>query len=252
MKTKKSKKSKSGKKIKSSGSDPGLVLTAPGDYRDEDLEFWPQPTGWQLAQLAAQLACAGKADAKQLVHDAWDIYWEGCRKIQDEHQAQKAILEHESVTCAGLDENILQPEPVGPRPEKYPVTFLEMEILLLPGKKRKKRAFLIQEYVLSEFIGTCFSFRPKLRPITCWELDENALNKLREEFSGQVTAKLEHYRAQLFNQDAYVRFAESFLKWYRRYVSETRSAVASKRWDKEKENKKQSVPETNTAGQKKS
>lgn len=239
MKTKKSKKTKAKKKIKSSVSEPGLVLTARGDYREEDIEFWPRPTEWQLSQLAAQLARTGTLDAKQLVHDAWEIYWEGCRKIQDDHRAQKAWIEQESATDAAIEEWIHQPRTAVPQPEKYPVTFRKMEILLLPGNygHTAERAFLIREYVLSELLGTCLSLRPKPHPLTYWELDPKALDKLREHFSGQVAAKFGHYRAQLFNEDEYVRFADSFLKWHRRYISENRSANARKRWSKAEQTK---------------
>jgi hypothetical protein len=254
MKTKKSKKSKSSKKIKSSVSEPGLVLTAHGDYREEDLEFWPRPTEWQLAQLAAQLSRSDKLDAKQLIHDAWEIYWEGCRKIQNDHRDQKAWHERESATDMALNEWIHQPQPAVPQPKKFPVAFREMEILLLPGKygHTAERAHLIREYVLSEFLGTCLVLRPKPHPLTYWELDPTALNELREHFSGQVDAKFGHYRAQHFNEDAYIRFADSFLKWHRRYITEKRSAAARTRWDPDQAAENKAVSETIPAVPKKS
>lgn len=252
MTMKKSKKLKTSKKFAPSGSEPGLVLTAISDYRDGDLEFWPRPTEWQLAQLAAQLSRSDKLDAKQLIHDAWEIYWEGCRKIQNDHRAQKAWNEHESAADATLHDWIHQPQPEVPQPKKYPVTFREMEILLLPGNygHTAERAHLIREYVLSEFLGTCMVVRPRPHPLTYWELDPTALNELREHFRGQVDAKFGHYRAQLFNEGDYVRFADSFLKWHRRYISEKRSAAARKRWGPDQADETKSISGTVPAGKK--
>lgn len=253
-KSKKSKKTKSLNKIKSSVSEPGLVLTAVSDYRDGDLEFWPRPTEWQLAQLAAQLARSDKLDAKQLIHDAWEIYLEGCRKIQNDHRAQKAWHEHESDTDVALDEWVHQPRSAVPQPKKYPVTFREIETLLLPKQtgRTANRAHLIREYFLSECLGTCLVLRPKPHPLTYWELDATALNELREHFSGQVDAKFGHYRAQFFDDDAYVRFADSFLKWHRRYITEKRSAAARTRWDPDQAAENKAVSETIPAVPKKS
>lgn len=254
MKTKNSKKSKPGKKIEASGSEPGLVLTAHGDYREEGLEFWPRPTEWQLAQLAAQLAHTGKVDAKQLIHEAWEIYWEGCRKIQDDHRAQQAGLEQKSAAAASLVDGNHPPRPAVPPPKKYPVTFREMETLLLPKQKGRtaNRAHLIREYVLSEFLGTCLALRPQPHLLTYWELDAKALAELREYFSERVAVKFGHYRAQLFNEDAYVRFADSFLKWHRQYIAEKRSAAARTRWGQDQADKCQPVSETSPDDPKKS
>ena len=39
-----------------------------------------------VANLAARLARTEKIDPKQLVNEAWDLYWESCRKIQADHR----------------------------------------------------------------------------------------------------------------------------------------------------------------------
>ena len=232
MKPKKSKTAKSRSRIKPKQSEPGLVLTASSDYREEEFDCWPRPTELQLAQLAASLARADKLDPKQLVEDAWAIYWESCRKIQDDHRAVKASLEKESQADAVLAEVVGQPQPAVPQPKKYPITFREVETLLLPKKKGRtaNRAILIREYILSELLGMCLALRPKPHPLTYWELDEKALNGLREHFSGQVAKKFGQLRASHFNVADYTRFADAFLKWHRRYITETRSAAARKRW----------------------
>ncbi len=232
MKPRKSKKSKSRKPIELSGTEPGLVLTAGCDYRAEDFDCWPRPTELELAQLAARLARTDKLDPKQLVEDAWAIYWESCRKIQDDHRAVKVNGEKESLAEAALAAVTAQPRPALPQPKKYPVTFREMETLLLPKQKGRtaNRASLIREYLLSECLGTCIALRPKPHPLTYWELDEKALNHMREIFSGQVAAKFGQYRTRHFDEAAYGRFAEGFLKWHRQYIAEKRSAAARKRW----------------------
>ena len=233
MKTKKSKKSKIRKPIKPVGAESGLELTAHGDYREEDFDCWPRPTELELAQLAARLARTDKLNPQQLVEDAWAIYWESCRKIQDDHRAVKANGEKESLADAALAAVTDQPRTDLPQPKKYPVTFRELEILLLPKQKGRtaNRASLIREYLLSECLGTCMVLRPKPHPLTYWELDEKALNHLRELFSGQVAAKFGQIRARHFDEVTYVRFAEGFLKWHRQYIAEKRSAAARKRWD---------------------
>ena len=130
-----------------------------------------------------------------------------------------------------------------PTPKKYPVSFRELEILLLPKQKGRtaNRASLIREYLLSECLGMCMALRPKPHPLTYWELDEKALNHLRELFSGQVAAKFGQIRARPFDEVTYVRFAEGFLKWHRQYIAEKRSAAARKRWDQVEADKKRSA-----------
>jgi hypothetical protein len=255
MKTRKAKKSKPGKMIKPSRSEPGLVLTAGGDYRDEGFDCWPRPTELELAQLAARLARGDKHDAKQLVEDAWAIYWESCQKIQDDHRAVKASLEKESLADAALDELAGQSQPAVPRPKKYPVRFREMEILLLPKQKGRtaNRASLIREYLLSECLGrTCMALRPKPHPLTYWELDVKALNGLREHFSVQVATRFGHLRASHFSEAEYIRFADAFLKWHRRYISETRSEAARKRWGQGEAGVNQSAADSFPSSPKKS
>jgi len=243
MKTRKSKKSKSRKPIKPAGAGPGLVLTATDDYRQEDFDCWPRPTELELAQLAARLARTDKLDHKQLVEDAWAIYWESCRKIQEDHRAVKFHGEKESPAEAALAAEADQRRPAVPTPEKYPVTFHEIETLLLPKQKGRtaNRASLIREYLLSECLGTCLALRPKPHPLTYWELDAKALDGLREHFSGQVTTRFGQLRASHFNEADYIRFADAFLKWHRRYISETRSEAARKRWGQGEAGTKQSA-----------
>ena len=254
MKAKKSKNPKSGKPIKPAGVRSGLVLTAGGDYRVEDFDCWPRPTELELAQLAARLARTDKLDPKQLVEDAWAIYWESCRKIQDDHLAVKINDGKESPAEAVLAAVTDQPQQAVPLPKKYPVTFRELEALVLPKQKGRtaNRASLIREYLLSECLGTCMVLRPKPHPLTYWELDENALNHMRELFSGQLAVKFGQCRARLFDESAYGRFAEAFLKWHRQYIAEKRSAAARKRWNRDSDDASQPTSERVPSGLKKS
>src|SRR5512135_2646567 len=67
-----------------------LVLTC--DHRDAPFEHWPRPTEMQLAELAARLARTEKIDPKQLVAEAWSLYWESCKKIQQDHLEMQRML----------------------------------------------------------------------------------------------------------------------------------------------------------------
>jgi hypothetical protein len=205
------------------------------DYREDELEIWPRPSGVELATLAARLARSGRESPKQLVDRAWELYWESCRKLQADYRAMEAY----HAEMARLDE-----EPDGaeaglpaarvPVPKKYPLKPRQVETLLLPKQKGRtaERASLIREYFFCQLVSHCLLLRPKVKIACYWELEAEVLEKLREQLRGQVVQHFERYQKTVFTAEAYAKFAVPFLTWHRRYIARKKSAAARKRWGK--------------------
>jgi len=152
----------------------GLVVTS--DHRNEIFEYWPRPTEIQLAELAARLARSEKIDPKQLVDEAWSIYWASCEKIKvDYHEVERRIQEMES-----FDNDLLYEDEHLAMPGKFPITFQEMELLLLPKLKGRtaERASLFREYIFASLVG-CHMPRSVEEPIhPYWDCPLSDLDRL--------------------------------------------------------------------------
>lgn len=217
----------------------GLVLTS--DYRGHSFEFWPRPSELELAHLAARLARTEKIDAKQLVKEAWDLYWETCRTIQADHREVGRIL---AVSEAHDDEMWMEEHGGLPQPEKFPVTFQQVELLLLPKLKGRKgeRAAVFREYALSQIVDGSFTVRGGFRVLSYWDFQPELLAELREKFRVMAAERLASWRKDVYGVTAYAKFASSFLRWHCRWTerrnSEARSANARKGWEKREKAKK--------------
>src|SRR3974390_1835547 len=130
----KNQKAKIAAPAKQSGTFKSTGIVVSSDHRDVGFEYWPRPSELELAHLAARLARTGTIDAKQLVGEAWNIYWESCRKIKEDYlQVDKGLRAMEALE--GDLDDVPDEEGGLPQPEKYPVSFQEMELLLLPKLK---------------------------------------------------------------------------------------------------------------------
>jgi hypothetical protein len=217
----------------------GMVLTS--DHREQSLEHWPRPSELELANLAARLARAEKIDPKQLVKEAWELYWESCRKIQADHIEVGKMLEATDVQ----DDEMWAEERGGlPEPEKFPVTFQEMELLLLPKLKGRTwdRAWVFREYALAQIVDGSFTFRGGFRVLSYWDFQPEVLEELRERQKGRVAERFGSWRASVYGVTAYAKFAGSFLRWYGRWTerrrSEARASNARKGWEKRRKDGK--------------
>jgi hypothetical protein len=210
----------------------GLVLTA--DHRDATFEHCPRPSELELAHLAARLARTEKIDPKQLVSEAWDLYWESCRKIQADHQHAQRMLQ----ALEAQDDDDWEDQTDLPQPRNYPVKFLEMERLLLPKLRGRTadRATAFREYLLAEILKGCLVLRPEPRLVSYWDFDYDDLSQFREKFRETIDKRYGKLRQSTWGAKAYTRFAMSFLAWYHRWTrhrnSQIKSANARKGWDK--------------------
>jgi hypothetical protein len=127
MKLRKASPATAGNGSKTAKSDSATTIKCSADHRDNDFEYWPRPSEVELTRWAVQLARAGKTDPRQLVEEAWALYWESCRKIQQDHRAQQAYFENEGVDYDRSDELEYYMSAALPTPPKYPVTFQEMD-----------------------------------------------------------------------------------------------------------------------------
>lgn len=220
----------------------GLILTQ--DYRDHDFVYWPRPTEMELARLAAQLARGETIAPQQLIQDAWNLYWESCRRLKQDHGDVKRYFEAEDQFDAALLEDLDGgAEPI-PQPKTFPVSFLEMERLLLPKLKGRTadRAVVVREYV---FAGIIRNQRAALKAMDDMEgplYSPQQLDELREQARDQITSEFTRLRIRTFDEPAYLRFAHDFLDWYRAYraniQSEIKSANAKSGWQKRKQQKR--------------
>ena len=215
--------------VPGTGERKGLVLVA-GSDGDSD-EFGLGLSALELAGLAARLTRTGTTDPKQLVREAWTLYSESCRKIQEEQlemeRRERAI---DAEWCAEMH--------TLPAPGKYPVTFHEMERLLLPKLTGRTgpRASVFREYIMAELLKGCVRIRPPVGPVSYWDFEPDVLDELREKFRDDIVKRLGELRKSVYDAKAYAAFATSFLAWYRQWTrhrnSEAKAANARKGWDK--------------------
>lgn len=217
------------------GSSPSSLIVC-GGYREHDFEHWPQPSKLDLARLAAQLVRTEKLDPKQLVAEAWELYWESCRPILADHRKVEAFFAHE----AELDRELNWPEPEAaaavPMPKKFPVNHRQVEALLLPKQNGRtaERAALIREFIFSQLARTCLVVRPKLAAVSYWGLEADLLEQLRQKLKDEVARHFEKLRKTMYDTEAYHRFAVPFLEWRRRFIAAQKASAARARWAKQK------------------
>ena len=162
-------------------------------YREHDFEHWPRPSELDLARLAAQLARGEKVEPKQLVAEAWELYWESCRTIQADHRKIDAYFARE----AEMEQELDWPEPEAieplPAPKKFPVTHRQVEALLLPKLKGRtaERAGLIREYIFFQLARTCLVVKPQLAAVSYWEMEADVLEQLRQKLKDEVVRHFE-------------------------------------------------------------
>jgi hypothetical protein len=167
-----------------------------------------------------------------LVAEAWKLYWESCRRLQSDHRevtAYHAHLERLDNEPEGAEEALPTWVPV---PKKYPVTHLQVEALLLPKLKGRTagRADRIREYLFFQLARTCLVVRPRLAALSYWEMEADLLKQLRVRMKDEIDRHFEKFRKTVFDEEAYARFAVSFLQWHRRYLAAKKAAAARKRW----------------------
>lgn len=211
-----------------------------GDYREHDFEHWPRPSELELARLAAQLARTERLDPKQLVAEAWELYWESCRTIQADHRKVEAYFAREAELDRELNWPELEPAAAVPMPKKFPVNHRQVEALLLPKQKGRtaERATLIREFIFSQLARTCLVVRPKLAAVSYWEMEADLLEQLRQKLKDEVARHFEKLRKTMYDAEAYHRFAVPFLEWRRRFIAAKKASAARTRWAKEEEKRK--------------
>lgn len=214
------------------GKEQSLVLRY--DYREQDFEHWPRPSELELARLGAQLARTEKIDPKQLVAEAWGLYWESCRTLQADHRKVAAYFAQEAELERQLDWP--EPEPVAaiPMPKKFPVNYRQVEVLLLPKQRGRTadRAGLIREYIFFQLTRTCLVVRPQLAAVSYWEMAADFQAQLRQKLKDEIDRRFEKLRQTAYDAEAYHRFAVPFLEWHRCSLAAKKAAAARTRWAK--------------------
>ena len=208
------------------------------EYRDLDFKCWPRPSELELTQLAVQLARAGKINPKQLVEQAWTFYQESCRLLQADSREVAEYLKAERTR----EESANGPEAAAfellPTPKKYPVTYPELELLLLPKLKGRtaERAKIMREFLFQNYVAgrnAPMNGAPDTRPEV---LTAEQLIRLREESEAELESLFGQLRATRFDAEDYAHFAQYFLNWERWRTgfatSMMRSASARRRWAK--------------------
>ena len=215
------------------------------DYRQQDFQCWPRPSELNLARLAAQLARTKKIDPQQLVKEAWALYWESCRTLkEDDRMVEKYFKAIESEDDHQYDYPDEAEAPPVPIPKKYPVSYKEAELLLLPklSGRTAKRASVFREYAFAQVIAGSFMIRGGFRALSYWDFQPELLKELREKYGEFVDERFGKWRKSVYDENAYTKFAGPFLSWYSRWNvhhnSEVRAANAKKGWKKRRKRKK--------------
>lgn len=214
------------------------------DHREEEqLEYWPRPTELQLAELAARLARTTVLDPKQLVSEAWALYWESCRVIREDHKHVTQFFESEARW-----ENLPDVEPERPAlrlpvPNKYPVPYREAEMLLLPKLKGRtgERARVMREFLFADYVRSKMAETTPAGGKSMISPTGEQLKRLQAEFKEEVSGLFAELRRMTFDKEYFARFAEEFLTWYRRrelfMTSMVRADNARRGWEKRRQEK---------------
>jgi hypothetical protein len=230
---------------KTAKSDPTPTIKCSADHRDNDFEYWPRPSELELTRWAVQLARTGKMDPRQLVEEAWALYWESCRKIQQDHRAQQAFFENEGLDNDHSDEIEYYAQASLPTPAEYPVTFHAMELLLLPklSGRTAERATVFREYFFASLMGWNCPGLSKNPTSSYWNCPGPELDQTRnkESIKNEVARIFAKWRKTVFDAQAYSAFATKFLRWYREWNairnSEVKAINALKGWEKRRQSK---------------
>jgi len=235
------KKSNSAQKSAETPAKAGIIITS--DHRNESFEYWPRPTEIQLAELAARLARSEKIDPKQLVDEAWSIYWASCEKIKADYQdVEQRILEIEN----SYDDAALNGDQL-PAPKGFPLTFQAMELLLLPRLKGRtaERAALFREYIYANLVGwNCAGLSRNPTP-SYWNESAVVLDTMRAKCRNEVARVFSQWRSAKYDAQQYAAFSARFLRWYGEWSllrrREAKSANAQKGWEKRRKSGKDKV-----------
>lgn len=202
----------------------GLTLTQ--DYHDHEFEYWPRPTVMELARLAAQLVRGEATATQQLIQDAWNLYWESCRQLKQDHETVKRYFEAEDKFDATLPEDLDRPNKPIPQPKKFPIKFRKIELLLLPeleGQTAKRRK-IFREFFFHQLA------RQKDRKAG----HSGSFLYTYEPTKAEVNREYARQRKSIFDAEKYHSFAAEFLDWYRPSkafrLSCVRAEAARRRW----------------------
>jgi hypothetical protein len=207
------------------------------DYREAEFEHWPRPEPLQLAQLAAQLAHPGKDNPQELIQSAWALYWEGCRQLKEDYQQVEALLARMEEWEAQAE--VVEPAPTFAQPKQYPVTFQEVELLLLPHLKGRtaERARLFRTYIRERAVSPSY-----MEGSTKDRRSRLVGGRLPAPTPDEEAAIFGRWRRGRYNEEQYVGFAEDFLRWFHRHADQQTRAVkaanARRGWEKRRKEKK--------------
>jgi len=189
----------------------------------------------ELAHLAARLARGKKIDPSQLVDEAWQLYLASCRKIKGDYLDAQCILQEAAARAAEAK--------LIPRPESYPVSFQNVEFLLLPKLKGRtaERAALFREYFFAELVNRQTSSMDGDCDFSYWDYTPPELDELREAAQERVAEELATTQRRFYDAGTYVSFAASFLKWHRSWTdirnSEAKASNAKRGWEKRRKSR---------------
>ena len=207
------------------------------DYRQQDFQCWPRPSELNLARLAAQLARTEKIDPQQLVKEAWALYWESCRMLKEDDR----MVEEYFKVIEGEDDHQYEysdeaESPPVPTPKKYPVSYKEAELLLLPKLKGRtaERAKIMRDFVFVDFVRSKHAGLKTDDGMGIMKFNPEDLERLREESEDERAEVFRYLRSKKFDAREFEIFARYFLNWYRQRAgylkSLVRSESARKRW----------------------
>lgn len=196
------------------------------DYHHHEFEYWPRPTEMELARLAAELVRREAIAPQQLIQDAWNLYWESCRRLKQDHEEVKRYFEAEDKFDATLPDNLDRPDKPIPQPKKFPIKFRKIELLLLPelkGKTAKRRE-----------IFRDFFFHQLARQKDIRSGQSGGFFYTHEPTKAEVSREYLRQRQSIFDAGKYHCLATEFLEWYRPskafQLSCVRAEAARRRW----------------------
>ena len=215
------------------------------DHREEEqLEYWPRPSELQLAELAARLARTTVVDPRQLVAEAWALYWESCRVIREDHKHVTTFFENEGRWQDLPDDEVKRPEPSLPVPKHYPVSYRDAELLLLPKLKGRtaNRARVMRDFLFADYVRSKMAEMTPVVGKSIVSPTGEQLSQLREEFKEEVPGLFAELRRMTFDRGYFAAFAQQFLTWYWRRDGIIKSMVredsARRSWEKRRQEKK--------------
>jgi hypothetical protein len=172
-----------------------------------------------------------------LVKEAWNIYWESCHKIKEDYlEVELPLTEMEEFDSR--PDRLLKDQCELPQPKNFPVTFQEMELLLLPKLKGRTagRAALIREFIFALIVDQSRLSSEKGSSLSYWSCRPQDLADMRKTAQDLVAEEFGEFRRRVYDAQAYSEFGGAFLSWYSRWArlrnSQVRAANALKGWEK--------------------